>query len=175
VLVQPEWPAAEVIETARLTLEPLRADHAAEMAPLLDDEGLYRYIGGRPATRVELHDRYLRQSAGRSPDGQQGWLNWVVRHRASGRAVGIVQATLRRDDAHLTAELAWVIASRYQRRGCAGEAAMGMATWLGRQDVQRLVAHVHPEHQASMRVAERLGLAPTDVIVDGEIRWATRA
>jgi RimJ/RimL family protein N-acetyltransferase len=175
VLVEPEWPAADVIETARLSLEPLRADHAAEMAPLLDDDALHRYIGGRPATRSELRDRYRRQSAGRSPDGQEGWLNWVVRHRASGTAVGIVQATLRRDGERLTAELAWVIASRYQRRGYAGEAAIGMAAWLGHQGVRRLVAHVHPEHQASMRVAERLGLAPTEVVVDGEVRWATQS
>jgi RimJ/RimL family protein N-acetyltransferase len=175
VLVEPEWPAADVIETARLSLEPLRADHAAEMAPLLDDDALHRYIGGRPATRSELRDRYRRQSAGRSPDGQEGWLNWVVRHRASGTAVGIVQATLRRDGERLTAELGWVIASRYQRRGCAGEAAIGMAAWLGHQGVQRLVAHVHPEHQASIRVAERLGLTPTEVVVDGEVRWATRS
>jgi RimJ/RimL family protein N-acetyltransferase len=175
VLVEPEWPAADVIETARLSLEPLRADHAAEMAPLLDDQALHRYMGGRPATRGELYTRYRRQSAGRSPNGQEGWLNWVVRHRASGRAVGIVQATLRRDGEHLRAELAWVIASRYQRRGCASEAAIGMATWLGRQGVRRFVAHVHPEHRASMRVAGRLGLAPTDVVVDGEIRWASPA
>jgi hypothetical protein len=65
VLVEPEWPAADVIETARLSLEPLRADHAAEMAPLLDDDVLHRYIGGRPATRSELRDRYRRQSAER--------------------------------------------------------------------------------------------------------------
>jgi RimJ/RimL family protein N-acetyltransferase len=175
VLVEPEWPTADVIETARLSLEPLRADHAAEMAPLLDDDALHRYIGGRPATRSELRDRYRRQSAGRSPDGREGWLNWVVRHRASGTAVGIVQATLRRDGERLTAELGWVIASRYQRRGCAGEAAIGMAAWLGHQGVQRLVAHVHPEHQASIRVAERLGLTPTEVVVDGEVRWATRS
>jgi RimJ/RimL family protein N-acetyltransferase len=145
------------------------------MAPLLDDQALHRYMGGRPATRGELYARYRRQSAGRSPNGQEGWLNWVVRHRASGRAVGIVQATLRRDGEHLTAELAWVIASRYQRRGCASEAAIGMATWLGRQGVRHFVAHVHPEHQASIRVAGRLGLAPTDVVVDGEIRWASPA
>ena len=55
----------EVIETARLSLEPLRADHAAEMAPLLDDEALHRYIGGHPATQRELRDRYR-------PHGRKG-------------------------------------------------------------------------------------------------------
>jgi len=37
--------------------------------------------------------------------------------------------------------------------------------------VDRLVAHIHPDHLASARVAERLGLAPTDAVQDGEVRW----
>jgi hypothetical protein len=37
-----------------------------------------------------------------------------------------------------------------------------------------VVAHVLPEHQASMGVARAIGLAPTDVVVDGEVRWETR-
>jgi len=32
---------------------------------------------------------------------------------------------------------------------------------------------VHPEHRASIRVAERLGLTATDIVVDGETRWTT--
>jgi RimJ/RimL family protein N-acetyltransferase len=166
-------PAAEVIETARLTLEPLGADHAVEMAPLLDDDDLHVYIGGHPATVDELRVRYRRQSAGRSPGGEQGWLNWVVRHRASGTAVGTVQATVQRDAGRLSADLAWVIATRHQRHGYATEAAAGMAGWLRQHGVHLFTAHVDPEHRASIRVAERLGLTATGTVVDGEIRWTT--
>ena len=81
------WPAAEVIETERLLLEPLRADHAVEMAAVLDDQRLHDFIGGRPATLEQLRARYIQLVAGHSADGSQGWLNWVVRHRRSGVAV----------------------------------------------------------------------------------------
>ncbi len=146
-----------MIQTARLTLEPLRPEHAAEMAPLLDDDDLHAFVGGRPATLGELSERYRRQSVGHSPDGEHGWLNWVVRDRASGTAVGTVQATVRRDGERLSADLAWVTATRHQGRGYASEAAAGMAAWLRRHGVPVLTAHVDPEHRASVRVAERLG------------------
>ena len=166
-----DWPVADVIDTDRLTLEPLRSEHAAEMAPALDDVELHRYIGGRPASVDALWQRYQWQSVGRSPDGSEGWLNWVVRDRRSGTAVGTVQATLSRDDGRLAAELAWVVATAHQRRGYAAEAAAGMAGWLRGQGIEHFVAHVHPEHRASQRVAARIGLAPTGMEVEGEIRW----
>ena len=134
---------------------------------------LHRYIGGRPASVDELGERYRRQVVGRSPDGTEGWLNWVVRHRASGAPVGTVQATVSQDGDRPRAELAWVIATAHQRQGYAVEAAAGMADWLIGRGIRRFVAHVHPEHRASERVAARLGLAATDVVVDGEVRWAT--
>jgi RimJ/RimL family protein N-acetyltransferase len=164
------WPAAEVIETERLLLEPLRADHAVEMAAVLDDERLHAFIGGRPATLEELRARFIRLVAGQSADGSQGWLNWVVRHRRSGVAVGTVQATLRSNGA-VTAEVAWVIAAPHQRRGYAKEASAAMTVWLCHRGVEALVAHVHPTHEASIRVARHLGLTPTDMVEDGEVRW----
>jgi hypothetical protein len=34
-----------------------------------------------------------------------------------------------------------------------------------------VVAHVHPGHLASQRVASAAGLSPTTDVVDGETRW----
>jgi hypothetical protein len=51
---------------ARLVLEPLRLEHADEMAPLLDDSRLHTLTGGRPATLDELRETYAQQVAGRS-------------------------------------------------------------------------------------------------------------
>ena len=31
---------------------------------------------------------------------------------------------------------------------------------------------IHPEHEASQRIARHLGMEPTDTVVDGEVRWA---
>jgi RimJ/RimL family protein N-acetyltransferase len=163
--------SAERLVTDRLTLDPLRVEDADELAPLLDDPAIHTYIGGRPATADELRERYRRQVAGRSPDGSACWLNWVVRRRDSGRPIGTVQATITTHDGRPVAQVAWIVAPSHQRRGYAREAAVEMVRWLRGQGTALVVAHVHPEHEASMAVARTLGLRPTDRRVDGEVRW----
>ncbi|QPP10916.1 GNAT family N-acetyltransferase [Streptomyces bathyalis] len=159
--------------TLRLRLEPLRPGHAAEAFPVFDDERLHIWIGGSPDSAEQLEARYRRQSAGQSPDGKQGWLNWMLRRQSDQRLVGTVQATLLRPAAgRLAAELAWVIGSQHQGTGYAREAALAMTTWLREQGVDTFIAHVHPGHEASAAVARALGLTPTDTVVEGEIRWS---
>ncbi|MEN3361730.1 MAG: hypothetical protein V7637_5712 [Mycobacteriales bacterium] len=168
-----DWPVAEAIEAGRLTLEPLRVDHAPEMAVTLADARLHEFIGGDPATEAQLRQRYTVQVAGRSPDGTQGWLNWIARDRATGQAVGTVQATIYLDGDRPVAEVAWVVGAGHQRQGYATEAATAMAAWLRGHGTEVLIAHVHPDHHASARVCVRLGMAATDLLVDGETRWTT--
>jgi RimJ/RimL family protein N-acetyltransferase len=64
-----------------------------------------------------------------------------------------------------------VVGVRYQGRGYAAEAARALVGWLADHDVRGLVAHIHPGHAASARVAERAGLQPTGDRVDGEVVW----
>jgi RimJ/RimL family protein N-acetyltransferase len=157
------------LETERLLLEPLAAWHAAEMAAVLDDPELHRHVGGSPATPAELQRRYARQERGASPDGRERWVNWIVRERSSGAAIGYVQATV--DDAAGSAEVAWVIGTRFQGRGYASEAAAAMVRRLGEEGVTTVRANIHPGHAASAGVARAVGLEPTTVVVDGEVRW----
>ncbi len=162
------------LETGRLTLEPLRVDHAAEMAPLLGDPKLYAFTGGEAPTPDELRARYVRQATGRSPDGIESWLNWIVRRRDDGQALGFVQAAISPDPpppAPVTAVLAWVLGVRFQGQGYAREAAGALVAWLQSVGVQRLVAYIDAEHAASMGVARALGLEPTTDRVDGEVVW----
>lgn len=155
----------------RLTLEPLRLEHADELAALLDDPALHRFTGGTPPTSHELRVRLERQVRGRSPDGNELWLNWVARTRPGGQIVGTMQATIYPERAALVAVLAWTIGSAHQGRGLATEAADLMASWLRQQGIARLRAHIHPQHHASIAVAAAIGLQPTDTIVSGERRW----
>jgi RimJ/RimL family protein N-acetyltransferase len=161
---------AQPIETERVSLEPLRVEHAAEMASVLDDPGLHRFTGGRPDTPGELRARYERWERGAPPGSGEAWLNWIVREQAAGVAVGTVQATVRGP----AAEVAWVVGSAHQGRGYAKEAAAAMVDWLRAHGVRSVAANVHPEHMASMAVARHIGLAPTGAIAgDGEARWST--
>jgi RimJ/RimL family protein N-acetyltransferase len=157
--------------TDRLALDPLRVGDAEELAPLLDDPALHAYTGGAPDTVEQLRERHLRQVAGRSADGSACWLNWVVRRRDSGAAVGTVQATVTAQEDRAVAEVAWVVAAPHQRRGYAREGAGEMVRWLRDEGVEVVIAHVHPEHAASIAVARALGLRATDRQVDGEVRW----
>ncbi|RII97089.1 GNAT family N-acetyltransferase, partial [Clavibacter michiganensis subsp. insidiosus] len=50
-----------------------------------------------------------------------------------------------------------------------------MVEWLREGGVGIVRAHIHPDHAASAAVARRLGLAPTDERVDGEVRWESQA
>ncbi|MEW1912076.1 GNAT family N-acetyltransferase [Kitasatospora sp. NPDC085895] len=161
------------VRTPRLTLLPLEAAHAEEMAEVLDDPALHAFTGGRPLGLDELRSRYERLVAG-SPDPGQIWANWVVRLDAADRLTGTVQATVTTHgdgDGRCTAEIAWVVGSGWQRRGIATEAARGLVAALTAAGVERFVAHVHPGHRASAAVAAAVGLAPTGHVQDGEVRW----
>jgi len=169
---------AEAMRTARLELEPLRVEHADEAAAVFDDVALHAFMGGAPASAEQLRKRYRQQAVGHSPDGSEAWVNWLLRRHDSGELIGTVQATVspaapRADAAGepCSAEVAWVIAGPHQGRGFACEAAIAMAAWLRRSGVTTILAHIHPEHGASVGVARALGLRRTAVVVDGEERW----
>jgi RimJ/RimL family protein N-acetyltransferase len=155
-----------VIRTDRLTLLPLKVEYAEEMAKVLSDPGLYAYTGGEPPSAAGLKARYERQLAGPDRSDEQ-WLNWVV--QAGEELAGFVQATI----TGRTAEIAWVIGTPWQGRGYAKEAAQGLVAWLWTRDVERIIAHIHPDHAASGAVAETVGLYRTDHLDDGEHLWST--
>lgn len=159
---------AEAIGTGRLLLIPLRVRDAEEMAGVLGDERLHEFTGGSPAGAADLQARYERLVAG-SPDPAVCWLNWIVRLRTKGQAIGTVQATV--TCGSLAAEVAWVIGTRWQGRGYAAEAAGGLVSWLAEQGITTITACIHPDHHASARVAARAGLSPTDRMADGERVW----
>lgn len=162
---------ARTLTSPRLDLEPLRIDHAEEMAVVLDDAALHTFTGGRPQSPSELRAQYERQVVGHSPDGSQRWLNWVIRRRDDGRAVGTLQATITHESDRLVAEVAWAVAVAFQHRGYAREGAQVLVTWLREQAVTIIRAHVHPDHLASQGVAQAIGMSPTEIMVDGENRW----
>ncbi|MGP4023369.1 GNAT family N-acetyltransferase [Actinomadura sp. 3N407] len=183
-------PLAETIRTQRLVLEPLAAHHADEMAPVLDDRRLHRYIGGEPLTLEELRARYAHLVAGPAPFHQEYWLNWIVRRGRDRQAVGYVRATVtpaaraftvtppstgstvRPGPPRRIASVAWVIAMPYQGFGFATEAARALLNWLLAHGVHDIVATVHPDNRPSAAVAAKLGLCRTgETTGDGEDVW----
>jgi len=154
-------------------LSPLRVADADELVGVLGDPALHEFIGGRPDTLEELRRRYAAMVAGPGRPGEL-WRNWVVRRRADAAPVGTVQATLTRHGEGWRAEVAWVVGVAWQGRGYAVEAARALVGWLEAAGAGEIVAHIHPGHAASARVAAGAGLVATAVEVDGERVWRHR-
>lgn len=147
--------AETTYETERLLLEPLRAAHAAEMFELLSDSRLYHFIPREPPpTMASLVERFQRLERRMSPDGEQAWLNWVLRSRTGGHCVGRVEVTLRRDR---TALLAYEIGADHWGQGFASEACKRILRALFQElSVSRVIAQVDTRNAASIRLLERL-------------------
>lgn len=173
------------IRTQGLLLEPLTAAHADGMFLLLADPALYRYLDDAPpVSREVLRATYAKREAGRSPDGSQQWLNWIVFSRDAagdvggdaavsdtavgsvignaaagveqvGTPLGYVQATVF-PDRH--ASIAYVLGTQYQGRGYARLAVGAMLDYLvAAHDVPRFTATVEADNLSSIRLLVALG------------------
>jgi RimJ/RimL family protein N-acetyltransferase len=157
-----------VIESENLRLVPLTRADAADLFAVLDDPGLHRYIGGEPLGERALAERYSQLERGAPADRNEVWANWVVRLREGDIAIGVTQATIGAGGA----DVAWVIGQAWQGAGYGSEAAQAMTSWLRAAGVPMLRAHIHPENEASARVAQRAGLRSTRATDSGgEIVW----
>lgn len=148
----------QTLVTPALTLEPLLASHAEEMFEVLSDEAIYQYLDYEaPVSADHLRTVYQRLEARRSPDGQQVWLNWVIRplNRA---LVGYVQATVA---AERSAYVAYVLGSSHWGHGYAHGALQAMLEHVtSAYSAQRFLATVEAGNQRSIRLLERLGFQP---------------
>lgn len=159
------------LRTPRLDLTPLEPADAAPLFAILEEPKLYRHLPhGPPAHPSVLQERFSRLAARRSPDGRRQWLDWAVRERATGAAVGLVEVTVGGEDAHL----GYFVACTHWRRGIAYEACAAVLQHL-RDDlgVTEAIAEMDTRNTASLRLVESLGFIRTalhrDVdVIDGQ-------
>jgi len=138
------------------------------MSAVLGDDRLHEFTGGAPLTAEALKRRYQRLLRG-PQDPDECWLNWIIRLKRDGAAVGTLQATVARQAKD--ARIAWVVGLPWQRTGIASEATPAIVDWLWTCGLATISASIHPDHFASQRVAQRLGLRPTGTIFEGEEIW----
>lgn len=144
------------LHTARLDLEPVRASHAMEAWPQLDDERMWAYFPAlRPATVDDLRRRYEEWERG-ATDERQAWLNWMCRERASGTLVGAMQATVFLPER--ASYIAYAIYPVHQRNGYALEACQAVIAQVrDAYGVRRFFAEMDTRNEPSYRLAESLG------------------
>lgn len=156
-------------DTAIFTLEPQTAAHAEEMFVVLSDPAIYKYENEPPASVEWLRARFARLESRQSPDGQEQWLNWVIRLPTS-ELIGFVQATVHPNG---NAGIAYVLASAYWGRGLARAAVEAMmAELVARYRVRSFSAVLKRENFRSLRLLERLGYSSASAVEHAENRVA---
>ena len=148
-----------VIETERAVIRPYRLSDFDAHVTLWADPQVTRYIGGRPFTREESWDRYLRV-AGLWP--VLGFGFWAVEERASGRLVGNAgfHDLKRRIEPSIEGlpEAGWALLPEMHGKGFATEVVAAIHRWSDATlPHDRTVAIVDPGNTASLRVAKKCG------------------
>ena len=148
------------LQTQRLQLEPQRALHAEAMFAVLSDPAIYEYENAPPASLEWLRERFTKLESRRSANGNDQWLNWVLRQHGGG-LIGYVQATVRSDG---QAFIAYELASAHWGQGLGSEAVAAMIDELVAQyGVHTLLAIFKRANHRSRRLLERLGFGAADV------------
>lgn len=95
------------------------------------------------------------------------WRLWLMSSRASGDAVGVIGVT--GPVMNGAATLGWSVYPTMQRRGYATEAVRAMiGHLLGQPEIALVRATIAPTNVASLRVAEKAGLAPSGTARAGD-------
>lgn len=94
-----------------------------------------------------------------------GYGYWMVRERSTGQFVGEVGlADFRRQlepGLEGMAEAGWALRPEYQGRGLAREAVGAALDWFSKRFPQQpVVCLIHPDNQASLKLARRCGFQP---------------
>ncbi len=146
-----------LIETPRLRLRPLREDDAEALARIFSDPEVVRYSGGRSPTLSEVADGIRSHISTYYRDGRFGLL--AVERRDTGEVVGRVGFLTTELDEHADAELHYHLCPSAWGNGLATEATRAVLGWAtGERGLVRVVAAIHPDNGASIRVAEKCGL-----------------
>jgi len=151
-------PDVPVIETERLKLRGHTLEDAPNVTELWSNAQVTRYIGGKSLTAEECWARLLRYVGHWS---LLGFGYWVVQERATSEFVGEVgfSDSKREIEPPLGAvEVGWVLKPSKHGLGYATEAVQAVLDW-GRERFgsSPVACLIHPEHHASIRVAQKCG------------------
>jgi RimJ/RimL family protein N-acetyltransferase len=166
------------LETERLHLRPPRAEDVDELLPVYGDADVMRYIAeGTPWSRERTllalrrwisfwdDDGFGLFALERRADsrllGDVGLLAWNTESWTPGSVASIGPSAV--------IEIGWTLARDCWGQGYATEAALAVREWAHEElGLNRLISLIHPDNDASIRVAEKLGERhETDVVLSG--------
>ena len=148
------------LETERLLLRAYARDDEAEIARLLNDTEMARFLMVIPHPFVEFDARQLVKAAWRRLTGGRGFDLLITVKDGGDRPVGSIGVGLHDEGAR--GELGFWIGRDYWGRGYAGEAARRMIDFATETlGVARITGTVAADNDASLAVLARLGFVET--------------
>lgn len=148
---------ARTLETARLTLRPIRRHEGDELLRIFRDPEVRRYLLDDEVVGVE----WMEQEMDRSEDlfDRLGCGIWSIRRRGSEAIVGF--AGFRHFFEPPGLQLLYGLLPEHWGRGLATEAAAAVVRHaFERLGFERVIAAADAPNEASVRVMERLGMEP---------------
>ncbi len=140
------------LETDRLLLRQWRPDDFDHYAEYYADEELARYIGGA----CDRQQAWRRWAAEIGHWTLRGYGFWAVEEKQTGNLAGCVGLWF--PDGWPELELGYWLMPIAQGKGYATEASLASREYAYEVvGAKTLVSYIHPDNQASKRVAERLG------------------
>jgi RimJ/RimL family protein N-acetyltransferase len=147
-----------VLETASLILRPFGSSDAPAHAILYGDPDVTRFLPGGPFPPDTVQARSERSLARFAEHWTaHGWGVWAVVDKATEGLIG--QCGLNHLPDGSDVELLYALSRASWGRGLATEAGRAaLEHGFGSVGLERIVAVTRPEHRASRRVMERLGM-----------------
>ena len=155
-----------ILETGRLRLRQFCPDDLDDLAAMVADEEQMRFYPG-PRTRDEACAWIGRNL---SLYEEHGFGFWLIESRPTWEFLGYCGIRPLVLQGASATEIGWHTKKTSWNRGIATEAATGVRGLAFARFAQtRLVALIHPDHLASRRVAEKIGMREGAAIVfDGD-------
>ena len=160
---------AATLETPRLLLRPLVPSDLDRLTQIWTDPVVARFLLTRPRSRDEVEERLRAMLEHARLFGM-----WALELRATGELIGRCGFYPYSGEGRLAAgpepELAFLLAPEHWGAGLASEASRAALEALFHHHAPaRAVAVVRPEHAASRRVLEKVGMheQPGRVVVNG--------
>jgi RimJ/RimL family protein N-acetyltransferase len=147
------------VTTSRLTLRPFAEADADPLHRILGNSDVLRYFPNPNAPSLEQVQRFIARQLAHWQDHSFGW--WAVELRAAPGLIGWNGLQFLPETGEI--EVAYLLDKPHWGQGLATEGAQASLQFgfetLG---LKGIVAIVHPENRASIRVIEKLGMSLVD-------------
>ncbi|GAC1385166.1 MAG: GNAT family N-acetyltransferase [Marmoricola sp.] len=152
-----------ILRSERLTLRPYESSDVDFVWDMYSRWEVQRYLGRSPRVMADREEAADRVRVWSEVDHPVHGI-WLVAETATGTRLGT--ALLKELPASGTGdpsgdvEVGWHLHPDAWGRGVASEAAAAVLEHASRQGLERVLAVVYPENEASQRVAQRIGMRP---------------